>query len=596
MEEGNDARYFCQVGESLFRQERYAEALAAFREALADDKSNADAWCNLGAVHYKLKQFVEAEAAYQRCLELNAVHVDALINYGLLLATEEQFERSIELLREALRIRPDSPGARENLALALFLQGSLDAAEAEVRHVLSLGSESASAWGLLGAILQAQGQATDAIEALARSLSIAPDANTHSSLLLAMQYANDVSAEGLLQAHQQWNAAHAGPFAAEIPKIVAPGSFGSALRIGFVSASFWTHPIGFLALHALEGLKAASCAVVCYSDTPRHDEVTTRFQMAATIWRETRGLSAQELARQVKDDQIDILVDLMGHTGDRLLAFACKPAPVQMTWLGYVGTTGVVGIDFLLADRFHVPEGEERHYVETVLRMPQGYACYSPPANAPNPSLLPALASNQVTFGSFNNPAKYSASTLDAWAEVLRQVGGSRLLLKYKGLHDMPLQTRMRQEFSRRGVDSDRILLEGKSPHCELLGQYSRVDLALDTQPYSGGLTTCEALWMGVPVITYPGKTFAGRHATSHLMNAGYGQFVAKDRETYVSLAVEWASCLNELAVIRSQMRENVQHSPLCDGQRFACDFLDLLISAWQSRRAHATYTNPNLK
>jgi predicted O-linked N-acetylglucosamine transferase (SPINDLY family) len=401
-----------------------------------------------------------------------------------------------------------------------------------------------------------------------------------------MQYEDDASAESLLNAHKEWNAAHAGQVAAEIPSIVAQEPHGQLPRVGFVSASFWTHPISFLAMHALEGLKAAGCTVACYSDTPQHDDATLLFKQAATIWRETRRLSAAELATQIRDDRIDILVDLMGHTGDRLPVFARKAAPVQMTWLGYVGTTGVAAIDFLLADRYHVAEGEESNYVETVLRMPNGYACYSPPADAPIPSRLPALATGQVTFGSFNNPAKYSAGTLDSWAEMLSRVSGSRLLLKYKGLQDAALQSRLRQEFSRRGVDPERILLEGKSPHSELLAKYSRVDLALDTQPYSGGLTTCEALWMGVPVITYAGKTFAGRHSTSHLMNAGYGQFVAKDRESFVSLAVEWANRLDELAIIRSQMRDQVRKSPLCDGPRFARDFLNLLTSVWQSRRS----------
>jgi protein O-GlcNAc transferase len=517
---------------------------------------------------------------------LNPVHVDALVNYGLLLANGERCERAIELLREALRIQPGSLSARENLALALFLQGSLVTAEAEVRQLLLFYPKNASGWRLLGVILEGQGRATESITAFERSLAIAPDADTHSSLLMAMQYADGVSAEGLLAAHKEWNAAHVVEAAAEIPKIVAPGPFNQALRIGFVSASFWTHPIGFLGIQALEGLKAAGCTVVCYSDTPRHDEFTARFRQAASIWRETRGLSAPELAQQIRDDRIDILVDLMGHTGDRLLVFARKPAPVQMTWLGYVGTTGVAAIDFLLADRYHVADGEESNYVESVLRMPHGYGCYAPPAGAPSPSHLPAMASDQVTFGSFNNPAKYSAGTLDCWAEVLRQVSDSQLLLKYKGLDDAMMQSRLRQEFSRRGVDPERILLEGQSPHSELLGQYSRVDMALDTQPYSGGLTTCEALWMGVPVITYPGNTFAGRHSMSHLMNAGYGQFVAKDGESYVNLAVEWAIRLDELASIRSQMRERVRQSLLCDGPRFARDFFDLLTRAWQSRRS----------
>jgi len=249
-------------------------------------------------------------------------------------------------------------------------------------------------------------------------------------------------------------------------------------------------------------------------------------------------------------------------------------------------------MDYLLADRFHVKEGDEQFYTEKILRMPNGYACYGPPEDSPEVGPLPAGRESGdgsrklVTFGCFNNPAKFSPSILNAWAEILRRVPCSRLLLKYGGLDDAQVQERLRGEFAKRGIEPEQILLEGWSPHQELFKAYNRVDLALDTQPYSGGLTTCEALWMGVPVITFPGQTFAGRHSVSHLTNAGYEQFIAADAAGYVDLAVQWASRLDELATIRSQMRERVRHSPLCDAPRFAGDFLAILRAAWESRMA----------
>jgi predicted O-linked N-acetylglucosamine transferase (SPINDLY family) len=191
-----------------------------------------------------------------------------------------------------------------------------------------------------------------------------------------------------------------------------------------------------------------------------------------------------------------------------------------------------------------------------------------------------------MTFGCFNNPAKLSPSILKAWASILKRVPDSQLLLKYGGLDDARVQNRLRAHFAERGVDQGRILLEGFSPHRELLAAYGRVDLALDTQPYSGGLTTCEALWMGVPVITWPGKTFAGRHSASHLTSAGYPQFVAPDRDAYIELAVEWAVRLGELAEMRAQMRERFRQSPLCDAPRFARDFLRVVQEAWSSMSA----------
>ena len=226
--------------------------------------------------------------------------------------------------------------------------------------------------------------------------------------------------------------------------------------------------------------------------------------------------------------------------------------------------------------------GEEGFYVERILRMPAGYACYGPPENAPGVEPLPAAATGIVTFGCLNNPVKYSRNILDAWVEILRRAPRSQLLLKYGGLDDVGVQRHLREQFAQRGIDQNRLRLEGFSPHVDMLGNYNRVDIALDTQPYSGGLTTCEALWMGVPVITCTGRTFAGRHSVSHLSNAGYPQFIAADLDGYVELAVEWANRLDELAVIRAELRERVRQSPLCDAPRFARDFLAVIKQAWE--------------
>jgi predicted O-linked N-acetylglucosamine transferase (SPINDLY family) len=345
-------------------------------------------------------------------------------------------------------------------------------------------------------------------------------------------------------------------------------------------------PTGFLALHAWE-LLSRHFTVIGYSDGVAEDDYTRRFESAATLWRRTGGLPDQDLADQIRRDEIDVLFDLQGHAGARLLVFARKPAPVQITWLGYVGTTGLGAMDYLLADRFHVRDKEEGWYSEAVLRMPHSYICFSPLPSSPEVSRLPALDGDRFTFGCFNSPAKYSQRMIEAWAQILVRVPKSRLLLKYYALADEGTQKWLREQFSKLGVDDDRILIEGPSPQPAILASYGRVDLALDTQPYSGGLTTCEALWMGVPVITCPGRTFAGRHATSHLINAGYEQFVAADLPAYVELAIQWAQRIDELAETRTTMRQQVQRSPLCDAQSFTADFSAVIKDAWAAK-AHS--------
>jgi predicted O-linked N-acetylglucosamine transferase (SPINDLY family) len=444
----------------------------------------------------------------------------------------------------------------------------------------------AEAWSLLGTLLQDRALSSESMAAHRRSIELRANPTSHTKLLQAMQYAEDVSPENLLIAHCQWNASYTLP-----PPAAATSrhrSENTRLRIGFVSSGLGIHPIGHMVLPVLEHLDKTACSVVCYSDRASEDEYTARFRAASDDWRATFDMTTEELVRVISGDAIDILVDLDGHTGKRLLVFAEKPASVQLTWFGYVGTTGLAAMDFLLADRFHIRPEEEQWYSERVLRMPNDYACFAAPAYAPHVVPPPGLRSGTVTFGCFNHPTKYSARTFDAWSEILRRVPAARLLLKYDGLQEAEFGNYLNAEIARRGIATERVSLEGASPHQELLGNYNRVDLALDTQPYSGGVTTCEALWMGVPVITFPGKTFAGRHSTSHLMNAGYSQFVADDSGGYVNLAVEWANRLDELAMIRSQMREQVRESPLCDAPRFANDFLDVLQQAWQPRTSGA--------
>jgi predicted O-linked N-acetylglucosamine transferase (SPINDLY family) len=240
-------------------------------------------------------------------------------------------------------------------------------------------------------------------------------------------------------------------------------------------------------------------------------------------------------------------------------------------------------MDGLIADPYHVHPGEGCWYTEKVLRMPHDYICYGPPDEVPEVGPLPALKSGIFTFGCFNNPAKYSPSMLDAWAMILRRVPSSQLFLKYGGLDHTEFQNRIRGQMTARGVAPERIVFEGGSRNLELMARYGEVDLALDTRPYSGGLTTCEALWMGVPVVTCPGQTFASRHSTSHLTNAGYGEFIANDLESYIELAIHWSSHLDELSAIRTQMRERVRQSPLCDAPRFGQDLLALLQHAWSA-------------
>jgi len=469
----------------------------------------------------------------------------------------------------------------------LIATGALAEADSLINQILSSESQSADAWALLAALRQKQVRDAEALDALRRSLAIEPNPIHHSNLLQIVQYIDNVTPQALLAAHQQWNTAYAAPViphsALRNPQsIPTPHSAlrtprSPSLRLGLLSADFGRHPTGWLTLRAIECLDKSHCSVVCYYDRLPEDDFTARFRHASDAWHVTAHWSDEQLADQIRADQIDILFDLMGHTGNRLLVFARRAAPVQITWLGYVGTTGLSTMDYLLADRFLVPAGEEPLYAERILRMPHAYVCFGPPDDAPDVSPPPALSAGRVTFGCFNNAFKVSPTVLDAWAQILLRVPDSQLLLKNRSLSQPEYRDRLHAHFAQHGIPPQRVLLAGGAPHAELLAAYSHIDLALDTQPYSGCLTTCESLWMGVPTITLPGKTFAGRQSVSHLAAAGYPQFIAADLPGYIELAVGWAGRVDELATLRSQMRSQILHSPLCNAPEFATDLLAIL-------------------
>jgi protein O-GlcNAc transferase len=286
---------------------------------------------------------------------------------------------------------------------------------------------------------------------------------------------------------------------------------------------------------------------------------------------------------QICADKIDILFDMSGHTtGNSLPLFVKKPAPIQISWAGYVGTTGISTMDYVMADRHHVPEGEDEFYTENIIRMPNSYVSYTAPDYTPEVTELPFKKKGFITFGSFNNVIKTNSEVLKLWAEVLRAVPNSHLFIKYRGIDDPINRTRIESVMQDNGISPGRLRLEGSSPHAELLASYGEIDIALDTFPYSGGLTSCEALWMGVPVVTLYGNTFAGRHSSSHLRNIGLSEFVASDVAGYVDLAVQATSNINTMTTLRKNLRPMMAASPLCNHQLFALNFETAMTDAWR--------------
>jgi predicted O-linked N-acetylglucosamine transferase (SPINDLY family) len=344
--------------------------------------------------------------------------------------------------------------------------------------------------------------------------------------------------------------------------------------------------VTFLVLRAFEQLAALGHEIFCYKTDRRYpdDTFSDRYKAIATSWCEIGDLDDTALAASMAEQKMDILFDLSGHTaGSRLSLFAARAAPVQLTWAGYVGTVGLDTYDGIIADPVEIPPGHDEFYVEPVIRLPDCYVCYDPPAQAPEPDPLPFLKTGTFTFGCFNRPAKLNTDVARAWAQILARVPDSRILMVYGSMHEKSTQDAVYRILDSGGVRRDRVDLVGETEQPKLLEAYARkVDLALDPFPYSGGVTTLEAMWMGVPTVTFVGETFAGRHSATHLTAAGLGDFCTDSIEAYIDLAVAWTKRPHDLAALRAELRQRVAKSPLNDPVRFGGHLDAALRRLWQ--------------
>ena len=355
------------------------------------------------------------------------------------------------------------------------------------------------------------------------------------------------------------------------------------LRVAYVSSDFCQHTVGLLVKDVLVAHDPERVKTFAYSAGQVSDWVTAAIRIACRF-REVAALDDVALAEQIRQDKIDVLVDLSGHTGgSRLTVFAHRPAPVQVSWLGYFATTGLSVMDAVLLDDWHAPNGSEAQFVESVIRLPGGRFCYTPVPFAPAEVVPPpCVANGYVTFGCFNNTAKLNAGVYKAWAEILAAVPHSRLVLKWRTLQDAGLCQSVREAFGKLGINPERIELRGASFHVDVLKEYADIDIALDPFPFSGGLTSCEALWMGVPVVTWPQSRVVSRQTFAFLSAIGLPKLAAWSRDDYVRIATTLAGDIECLQALRNGLRQRMQTSPLCDVAAFTRALEDTLLALVQ--------------
>ena len=571
-------------------------------QAPAGQAAYVPLWLAQAIEHHRAGRFGEAEALYKRILSVDPRQVQALYYLGLIAHRFGWHEAAVELIgaatvvdphddnmygslavalealgrldeaepacRRAVELRPDFAPHHDHLGMVVHLRGRLDEAVSHHRRAIELEPASAEAHNNLGNAFQALGRLDAAAEAYLRAVELKPDlAYADCNRLLCLTYSPALSPEALLAEHRDWDRRHA---PATTPKTFANDPDPERrLRIGLVSADFLMHPVGFFLARVLAARARSAVELFCYDNTPAPDAVTAELRALADQWRPIAGLSDDDAEAMIREDRIDILVDLAGHTGDnRLLLFARKPAPVQASWLGYPSTTGLSAIDYLIMDAVAVPPGEERWCSEAVVRLPHGRFCYAPPDYAPAVADRPDVG--PVVFGSFNNLTKVGPEVVRLWAEVLKAAPGSRLMLKSKSLAGAETRDRWTGAFAEAGIGPERLELRGLSPHLGMLAEYGDIDIALDPFPFCGGTTSCEALWMGVPVVTLPGERPASRQTLGFLQTLGLDELVADSEADYVRIASGLAADPARRAELRRELRPRMAASPLCDGARFA--------------------------
>lgn len=572
------------LGSARFAEGRMETAETWFRRGVDLAPDSAIAHSNLANALGELGRSDEAVNEARKAVELKPGYAEGWSNLGVLLKEVKDLDGAEQALRKALSLRPALEEAERNLVVVLIDRkqycAALDLAVSLVERYPSSGA----AFSAVGKANEELGYPAEATKAYRKAVELAPQRpDYYTAYLFALHYDPGMSAEAIFEQYREWDRHFTRELTEQSHAPRTEMGPGRRLRVGFLSPSFNSHPVGFFALAGIRHLDRTRFESVALDLGSSPDHVTEQFRGAFEQWVDLSAHDDEAVAERIGREGIDILIDLAGLSrGNKVGAVARRPAPVIVKWVGgQLGSTGMTAFDGFISDWQETPAGSEAVYTERLYRLPDGYVCYTPPDYAPAVGPLPASETGHVTFGCFNKLAKINDELLASWARILDRVEGGRLLLKAAPLDDPAARELARARFQRAGGDPEALILRGWSKHRELLETYNEVDVALDSWPYSGGLTTCEALWMGVPVVSLPGTGFAGRHSATHLTVAGLADWVVDDIQAYEDRAVEAVGELASLARMRAGLRDQVAGSPLCDAQRFGANISNVLEQAW---------------
>ncbi len=573
------------LGIVLYELDEYDAAIECFSRALSVSPDSSVGLMNLGLALFGRGMLSQAVVCYRRALELDPGLAQAYVNLGVALNMAEDLDGARDSFAKALELRPDLPEAMANLAIIHKKWGDYQEAFRLCHFALDLDPSLPEAHVNIAILYSDRGDAATSISHYRKALALGFGADyALDNMLMILNYVETADPASVLAEHREYDRRHAGKTTKSARRGPVSGS-RRKLRLGYVSADFRRHSVAHFVEPLFASHDKSRFEVTCYYNHKQGDEVTERLRGYTERWINCATMTDRELAERVKGDAIDILIDLSGHTaGNRLPTFAMHPAPVQMTWLGYPTTSGMSAIDYRISDSIVDPEGYDAYNAEKLLRMPDSYFCFKPIADGPGIGEAPALRNKAITFGSFNTLRKLSEDAVELWSRVLAAVAGSRLVLKTGSLSDVSIKAAVVERFARHGISPERLEFLGWQEKVrDHLSIYDRIDIALDTFPYNGATTTCEALWMGVPVVTRAGATHASRMGASILSAAGLPELVTHGDSEFVERCTTLASDLSRLAGLRMNQRDTLKGSALLDATRFARGFEELMLHAWAS-------------
>jgi predicted O-linked N-acetylglucosamine transferase (SPINDLY family) len=615
-----DAEYLYNLGYALQLKGYAKEAINYYLKALEINPNCAEAHFNLGLIHHDIGQINDAINYYQRYIQLNPNDADVYLNIGHALQWKGQIDQAKFHYMKALQLNPNDPEVHNNLG-SLFLvkkqtdeaiayfnkaiqldpnfadayynlgnifreQGNLARALENYQISVNKDSNSADKYNNLGLVLKDMGRLNEAEVCFKNALRIQPDNPSHySNYLCSLNYSPQYDTTKIFYEHLQFAKRFSEPLSSSILPHSNMHIRNRRLNIGYVSPDFRKHPVAYfvepiLAEHDKEAFK-----IYCYSNSVIQDDVTDRLKSNIDKWIDITNMPDEKAAQLIIQDGIDILVDLAGHTANNcMLLFARKPAPVQVSWIGYLTTTGLSSIDYRIVDSYTDPPGlTEQFYTEQLMRLPESFLCYFPDREAPVVGRLPALTRKHVTFGSFNNLAKVSNEVISIWSKILKATPNSRLIMKTLSFRDEVTRQRILNIFRENNISEERIALLPPDLSPKHLESYNLLDLGLDTFPFNGLTTTCEAMWMGVPVVTLVGTAYHSRVGVSLLSNIGLPELVAKTSDEYISIAVNLANDLSRLQSLRDRLRDMMKDSPICEAKKFTANLEMCYRQMWET-------------